>query len=391
MLRLQAFKFALRPNGQQLRNLRQFAGSCRFVYNKALALNVERYEKKEKRLGYAGLCALLPNWKMEHEFLAAVPAQALQQSLKNLERAYTNFFQKRADFPKFKKKGQRESFRIPQGFAIDKQNGRIKLAKLGWMRYRKSQDILGEACNVTVSESGGKWYVSVQTEREVETPQHPSTSAVGMDWGVVNFVTLSDGEVVEQCQPLKKFLPKLAKLQRRMAGKKKFSKNWRKAKACIGKLHTKVANIRKDFVHKVSNDISKNRVVVVIEDLQVKNLSKSASKKVAQKSGLNRAILDASPFELRRQLQYKTQWQGGLLVPVPPQNTSRKCPECGQVSAENRKSQAKFLCVECAFLAHADFVAAVNIREAGLASLACSQPSSAVRASCQEPTEGIPA
>jgi len=390
-LRLQAFKFELRPNGEQLRNLRQFAGSCRFVYNKALALNVERYEKKEKRLGYAGLCALLPNWKMEHEFLSNVPAQALQQSLKNLERAYTNFFQKRADFPKFKKKGQRESFRIPQGFEIDNQNGRIKLPKLGWMRYRKSQDILGEASNVTVSESCGKWYVSVQTEREVDTPQHPSTSAVGMDWGVVNFVTLSDGKVVEQCQPLKKFLPKLAKLQRRMARKKKFSKNWRKAKACITKLHMKVANIRKDFVHKVSNDISKNHVVVVIEDLQVKNISKSATKKVAQKSGLNRSILDASPFELHRQLEYKTHWQGGLLVPVPPQNTSRKCPECGHVSADSRKSQAKFVCVECQFSAHADFVAAVNIREAGLASLACSQPSSDVRASCQEPTEGIPA
>ncbi len=396
MLRLQAFKFELRPNGEQLRNLRQFAGSCRFVYNKAFALNVERYEKKEKRLGYAGLCALLPNWKMEHEFLSAVPAQALQQSLKNLERAYTNFFRKRADFPKFKKKGQRESFRIPQGFEIDNQNGRIKLPKLGWMRYRKSQDILGEASNVTVSESCGKWYVSVQTEREAETPQHPSTSAVGMDWGIVNFVTLSDGEVVDQCQPLKKFLPRLAKLQRRMARKKKFSKNWRKAKACITKLHTKVANIRKDFVHQVSNDISKNHVVVCIEDLQVKNISKSAmsksaTKKVAQKSGLNRSILDASPFELRRQLEYKTQWQGGLLVPVPPQNTSRKCPECGHVSAENRKSQAKFVCVECEFSANADFVGAVNIREAGLASLACSQPSSDVRASCQEPTEGIPA
>jgi putative transposase len=391
VLRRQAFKFVLRPNGEQLRNLRQFAGSCRFVYNKALALNVERYEKKEKRLGYAGLCALLPNWKMEHEFLSAVPAQALQQSLKNLERAYTNFFQKRADFPRFKKKGQRESFRIPQGFEIDNQNGRIKLPKLGWMRYRKSQDILGEASNVTVSESCGKWYVSVQTEREAERPQHPSTSAVGMDWGVVNLVTLSDGEVVGQCQPLKKFLPELAKLQRRMAGKKKFSKNWRKAKAGITKLHARVANLRKDYVHTVSNNISKNHVVVCIEDLQVQNLSKSATKKVAQRSGLNRSILDASPFELRRQLEYKTQWQGGLLVLVPPQNTSRKCPECGHLSAENRKSQAKFVCVQCEFSAHADFVAAVNIREAGLASLACSQPSSDVRASCQEPTEGIPA
>ena len=114
-----------------------------------------------------------------------------------------------------------------------------------------------------------------------------------------------------------------------MARRKKFSKNWRQAKACISKLHTKVANIRKHFLHQVANDISKNHVVVCIEDLAVKNLSKRAAKKVAQKSGLNRSILDASPFELRRQLQYKTQWRGGLLVPVPAQNTSRKCPACG--------------------------------------------------------------
>ena len=127
------------------------------------------------------------NWR----FLSDVPAQALQQSLKNLERAYTNFFEKRADFPKFKKKGQRESFRIPQGFALDNQNGRVQVPKMGWMRYRKSQEVLGEAKNLTLRESCGKWYVSVQTERDVETPKHPSTSAVGMDWGVVHLATLS--------------------------------------------------------------------------------------------------------------------------------------------------------------------------------------------------------
>jgi putative transposase len=394
VLRLQAFKFALQPDGEQLRNLRQFAGSCRFVYNKGLALNIERYEKKEKRLGYAGLCALLPNWKMEHEFLSDVPAQALQQALKNLERGYTNFFQKRADFPKFRKKGQHESFRVPQGFEVDNENGRVKVPKIGWMRYRKSRDVLGEAKNITISESCGKWFVSIQSEREVTTPQHPSTSAVGMDWGVVNFVTLSNGEVVDQCQPLKMLLPKLAQLQRRMTRKIKFSKNWRKAKARITKLHSKIANIRKDFLHKSSNDISKNHAVVFVEDLQVKNMSASSKgrkakpgKRVTQKSGLNRAILDASPFELRRQLEYKTQWSGGLLVSVPPQNTSRKCPECQHTAAENRKTQAKFVCVECGFSAHADFVGAVNIKEAGLALLACSQPSPARRASCQEPTE----
>jgi len=379
------------PNGAQIRNLRQFAGSCRLVYNKALALNTERYQKKEKRLGYPKLCALLPNWKTEHQFLSDVPAQALQQGLKNLERAYTNFFQKRTDFPKFKKKGQRESFRIPQGFEVDNQNGRVKVPKMGWMRYRKSQEVLGVPKNITISESCGKWYISVQTEREVAAPQHNATSTVGLGWGVVNFINLSSGEVVGQCQPLKKFLPKLAKRQRRMARKKKFSKNWRKAKARITQLHAKVANIRKDFVHKVSSDISKNHVVVVVEDLEVKNMSKSAAKNVAQKSKLNRSILDASPFELRRQLEYKTQWQGGLVVPVAPQNTSRKCPECGHVSRENRKSQAKFLCVECGFRANADFVSAVNIREAGLALLACSSSSGEVSPSCQEPTEGIAA
>jgi len=394
VLRLQAFKFELQPNGEQLRNLRQFAGSCRFVYNKGLALNLERYEKKEQRLGYAGLCALLPNWKMEHEFLSEVPAQALQQALKNLERAYTNFFQKRADFPKFKKKGQRESFRVPQGFEVDNGNGRVKVPKMGWMRYRKSQEVLGEAKNITISESGGKWFVSIQTEREVTTPQHPSTSAVGMDWGVVNFVTLSNGEVVGQCQPLKKFLPKLAKLQRRMARKNKFSKNWRKAKARITKLHWKIANIRKDFLHQSSKDISKNHAVVFVEDLPVQNMSRSSQgtkakpgKRVNQKSGLNRAILDASPCELRRQLEYKTQWRGGLLVAVPAQNTSRKCTECQHTAAENRKRQAKFVCVECGFSANADYVGAVNIKEAGLALLACSEPSPEARASWQEPTE----
>jgi len=240
---------------------------------------------------------------------------------------------------------------------------------------------LGEPKNVTISESCGKWFIAVQAEREVETPLHQSTSVVGLDWGIVRFYTLSSGEYQEQCQPLKKFLPKLAKLQRGMALKKRFSNNWKKVKARIAKLHHQIANIRKDFLHQSSNDISRNHAVVFVEDLQVKNMSKSSKgtkdqpgKQVAQKSGLNRAILDGSPFELRRQLVYKTQWRGSLWHPVRQQNTSRTCPEswgCGHVSA------------------NADFISAVNIREAGLASLACTQPSHAVSASWQEPTEGI--
>jgi putative transposase len=396
MLRLQAFKFELMPNGEQIRMMRQFAGSCRFVYNKGLALNKERYEKKEKRLGYAGLCALLPAWKTEHPFLSDVPAQALQQSLKNLERAYTNFFKKRADFPKFHKKGQRNGFRIPQGFEVDNANGRIKLPKLRWMRYRKSRDVLGEAANISISESCGKWFASIQTEREVERPVHPSGTSVGMDWGVVRFFTLSDGQYENQCAPLKAFLPKLAKLQRRLARKKKFSSNWKKAKTRITKLHSKIANIRKDFVNKASNSISKNHAIVCIEDLQVKNMSASAAgtkdkpgKNVRAKSGLNRSILDASPFEFRRQLEYKTVWRGGLLVLVPPQNTSRFCPCCEHVSKDNRKTQSEFVCVECGFSENADLVGAINIKRLGIASLVCSSSSGDVSPSCQKPTESV--
>ena len=109
MLRVQGYKFEALPNGEQLRNLLRFAGSCRFVYNQALALNKQRYENKEKRLGYAGMCALLPSWKTAHPWLSDAPSQALQQSLKDLERAFTNFFNKRADFPDFHKKGRKDS------------------------------------------------------------------------------------------------------------------------------------------------------------------------------------------------------------------------------------------------------------------------------------------
>jgi putative transposase len=156
-------------------------------------------------------------------------------------------------------------------------------------------------------------------------------------------------------------------------------------------LHQRIANSRKDFIHKTSDSIGKNHAVVVVEALQVKNLSKSARKNVQAKSRLNRAILGASPFELRRQLAYKMGWRGGLLVAIPPGNTSRSCPECGQVAAENRKTQARFACVACGFRAPADLLAAWNLKEAGLASLACTHSSGAVSPSCQEPTEGIAA
>ncbi|MCZ2112819.1 MAG: helix-turn-helix domain-containing protein, partial [Anaerolineae bacterium] len=152
MRRLQAFKYELMPNGEQQRKMRRFAGSCRFVFNKALAMQKARYEHGEKKLGYAGLCKALTTWRNADDtaWLAEAPVHPLQQTLKDLERAYTNFFAKRADFPRFKKKGQGDSFRYPdpKQFKVDAANGRIFLPKLGWIRYRNSRPLLGAPKNV---------------------------------------------------------------------------------------------------------------------------------------------------------------------------------------------------------------------------------------------------
>ena len=196
MQRLQAFRFELMPNGRQAQQMRRFAGACRFVYNKALALQKERYERGEKKLGYTELCKLLTEWRNSAEtaWLAEAPVHPLQQKLKDLERAYNNFFAKRAGFPRFKKKGRSDSFRYPdpKQIKLDQGNSRIFLPKLGWLRYRNSRKVLGDLRNVTVSLSGGKWFVSIQTEREVEQAI-PHGGAVGIDMGIARFAMLSDG------------------------------------------------------------------------------------------------------------------------------------------------------------------------------------------------------
>ena len=399
MQRLQAYRFELKTTGEQQRNMRRFAGSCRFVFNKALAMQQERYKAGEKKLGYASLCKSLTEWKAQSEtlWLSETPSQALQQTLKNLERAYKNFFEKRADFPKFKKKGQSDSFRYPQGVKLDQGNSRIFLPKLGWLRYRNSRDVLGEVKNATVSQSCGKWFVSIQTEREVEQPL-PSGEAVGIDMGIARFATLSDGSYIEPLHSFKKHQQRLAKYQRRMSRKVKFSNNWKKAKARVQRIHSRIANARQDFLHKASSQISKNHAMIVIEDLQVRNMSKSArgdseqpGKMVKQKSGLNRAILDQGWGEFRRQLEYKAAWNGGFVVAVPPQYTSQTCPCCGHVSRDNRQTQAKFACVECGFEANADHVGAINILARGHRVLACGEPVQSGRSAKQEPTEAIKA
>lgn len=398
MQRLQAFKFELKPTGDQQRDMRRFAGSCRFVFNKALALQKENYEAGGKFIGYVAMARRLTEWRNgpETPWLKDSPVHPLQHALKDLERAYKNFFAKRADFPRFKKKGQRDSFRYPdpKQIKLDQANSRVFLPKLGWIRYRNSRDVLGEVRNATVSFSGGKWLVSIQTEREVKQPVPQATSAIGIDVGIARFATFSDGSFLAPFNSFKRHEARLRRAQRSMSRKTTFSNNWKKAKARVQRIHARIGNARRDYLHKATTTISNNHAMVCIEDLQVRNMSRSAAgtsetpgRNVRAKSGLNKAILDQGWFEFRRQLDYKLAWNGGWLIAVPPQNTSRTCPCCGHVSAENRQMQAKFACVACSFEENADVVGAINVLARGHRVAACGEPVQLGRSVKQEPAE----
>ena len=392
MLIRKAFKFRLKTNRPIESKMAQFAGCCRFVWNKALALQKERLEAGEYCLSYPETAAELLKWKTDPEssFLKEAPSQALQQTLKNLDKALKEAFDKKNPkcFPKFKKKGFHDSFRFPQGFKLD--GNRFFLPKLGWVRFFKSRDIEGLPKNVTVSRQGKNWFASVQVETEIVQPVHPSGSAIGIDMGVKRFATLSDGSFIEPLSSFRKLEKKLAREQRKLARKVKGSNNRRKQKAKVGQIHIKIANARNDFTHKASTATSKSHAVVVLEDLRIRNMSRSAKgdldepgRNVRAKSGLNKSILDQGWHEFRRQLEYKQTWRGGMVIAVPPQNTSRTCPACGQVSHENRKTQSRFACMQCGYAENADFVAATNILAVGHTVSACGEavrPKLSVRA-----------
>ena len=336
-------------------------------------------------------------------------AVSLQQKIRDLASAWSRFFdpkvharlkenkkkpkkpkffkladgteiQLRPLMPRFKRKSDGcDSIRLVQ---FDKycrvEGNRVKLPNgVGFVKFRKSQDILGIIKNVTISKKSGHWYVSFGTERELaQNPIHPSKTAVGIDLGVAKLIATSDGQVIKPKNSFKANQIKLAALQRQLSRKVLFSQNWKKHNRKIQKLHHHIANIRHDYLHKITTTISKNHAMIACEDLKVANMSKSASgsmekkgKNVKAKSGLNKSILDQGWGMMVNMLEYKQQWQGGLLIKVNPRYTSQTCFKCKHVAKENRRTQAKFECVECGYIANADVNAARNILAAGHAVL----------------------
>ncbi len=361
--------------------LTRFCGSSRFLWNKCLALNLERLEKGQSILWYQELAFWLTLWKQsdEYGFLKECPSQVFQQKIRDLERAFKDCFDKTQPLkrlPVFKKKGRGDGIRFPQGFKIN--NRRIFLPKLGWIGFYKSRQISGKIKNITISKKGERWYASIQVEQMIEIPRHPSDSEIGIDAGIICFAAFSDGTTIEGVNIFRRHQDRLAKEQRKLSRKQKGSQNWKKQKKKISGLHHTITNARKDFLHKLSTKISKSQARVHIESLQIRNMSASArgtledpGRNVKAKSGLNKSILDQGWYEFRRQLEYKLFWQGGSLVEVDSRNTSQRCSCCGHTEKRNRKSQEIFKCLNCGHEENADVNAAINILTAGQAGLVC--------------------
>lgn len=398
----QAFKFRLCPTSEQDSVLSRHAGGVRFVWNKALDLQTKRLDAGMPLLSYGDLAKLLTLWRSSEEygFLSLGPVHPQQQALKNLDRALWEALDRRNPkrFPRFKRKGEGDSLRYPDPLQIrldlstrDKDGRivlpRIFLPKVGWVKVRLSRQIAGEIKNATVTCKAGRWAVSIQTETDVPEPEMRTSPEIGLDLGVVSFATLSDGTRLHPdpaiLSAMKRAEDRLRREQRRLSRKYRKgpkSRNFAKQKLRVARAHEKLSDMRRDFLHKTSTAMSETQAVVYIEDLKIRNMTRSArgtketpGRNVRQKSGLNRSILSQGWGTFLSLLEYKLARRGGRLVRVDPRNTSRTCAACGHVSPENRPDQATFRCVVCDHADHADVNAAKNILRAGHARCACSE------------------
>ena len=388
-----AYKFRIKPSKEIEGKLFRFCGSARFLWNKSLAMNLDRLENKQALCWYNELAFWLTLWKRseEYAFLKDCPSQVLQQKLRDLDRAFRDGFDKRQPLkciPVFKKRGSGDSIRFPQGFKIE--NRRIFLPKVGWLGFYKSCKIEGKIKNITVSSRAGRWFVSVQVELMKDIQQHPSDTEIGIDAGIKCFAAFSDGTMIHGVNSFRRHEDRLAREQRRLARKQKGSKNRTKQKKKISRLHHKIADVRKDFLHKLSTLISKNHARVYVEGLHIKNMSSTArgtiddpGSGVRAKSGLNKSILDQGWGEFKRQLDYKLDWQGGRMIEVDFRYTSQTCSRCGYRTEENRVSQALFRCLACGHKENADVNASMNILTVGQTGMACGSNRSSGRK--QEP------
>lgn len=372
MLLHKAHLYRLYPTEAQAQKLSRWLGAVRCVYNLALEQRRDWY-RPGRRFNFASQCREVTALRAEVDWLREAPIHPLQQAIRDLDRAYANFFAGRKGYPTPRKRGLNDSMRFPDpaGFEfrrLSRHWGEVKLPKLGWVRFRWDRDVPGTPKNITIKRRAGVWTAAVQYEREIEDPAPSTLPAVGIDRGVAVFAALSDGTKVAAVNHGRKAARALCRAQRSLARKKRGSNNRRKQARRVARLHARVTRRRNDFLQKQSTIIAKNHGMVVLEKLKIDNMSRSAKgtcelpgRNVRQKAGLNRSILDQGWHGFKAMLDYKLAERGGRLVEVAPHYTSQTCSACGAVDRASRVSQSRFACTACGYAANADENAAINI------------------------------
>ena len=358
-----AYKFRFYPTDEQAKMLAQTFGCARFAYNYMLRQRTDAWFQRQERIGYHETSAMLTALKKQPEYiwLNDVSSVPVQQSLRHLQTAFYNFFAKRNGYPQFKKKDGHQSAEYTTS-AFKWADNKLTIAKAGGLNIRFSRTIpkAAKVTTVTVSkDTAGRYFVSMLCTDEVQAKPAAHTK-VGIDLGLTHFAILSTGEKIASPKAFAANEKKLAKAQRALAKKQKGSANRRKAKLKVARLHAKIADTRKDFLHNLSTRLINENQVIAIETLAVSNMQKNHC--------LAKSISDAGWSEFVRQLEYKSRWYGRELVGIDRwYPSSKRCSDCGHTVKAMPLNVREWTCPECGTIHDRDINAARNVLAAGLA------------------------
>ncbi|KVZ03826.1 RNA-guided endonuclease InsQ/TnpB family protein [Burkholderia stagnalis] len=359
-----AYRFRFYPTPEQAAMLARTFGCARFVYNHMLRMRNDAWHQRQARVGYHETSAALTALKKtpEHGWLNEVSSVPLQQALRHLQTAFSNFFAKRAQYPNFRRKdGAQSAEYTASAFRWDGTS--LKLAKMEAplaIRWSRRIPAGAKVTTVTVSkDTAGRYHVSLLCD-DVVSAKSAATGRVGIDFGLTDFVVLSTGEKIAGPNAFRKNEARLAKLQRRLARKQKGSANRRKARLKVARIHARTADSRRDFLHKLSTRLINENQVIAIESLAVRHMLKNRR--------LAKSISDAGWSEFVRQLTYKAQWYGRTLIGIDRwYPSSKRCADCGHTVASLPLKVRAWDCPGCGITHDRDINAARNVLAAGLA------------------------
>ena len=365
---IRTYKRKLKLTKSQEQRISSWIGACRVVYNLGMEIKQASYKSTGKSVSKYDLMKQLPDLKEDFEWIKDVPSQTLQASLDRLDRSYQNFFRsfkKGGGYPKFASKNTFKSILFK---SVSVNGNFASIPKIGSVKMFKDSEIKGNPKTAQVIKEPTGYFICIQCD-QVPVKFVSENQAIGLDMGIAHFCIDSNGQFVANPKHFKRHERHLRIANRSLARKKKGSNRWTQQAKKLSRLHHTIANVRKDFLHKESTRIAKANAMVYMEDLKIKNMSKSAKgtaeehgKNVAAKSGLNRSILDCGWGNFGMMLEYKT-----AVVKVNPKHTSQICSYCGHKDAQSRISQSEFKCTSCSNTSNADVNAAKNILSRGTA------------------------